>query len=119
LGIIQKKEEIQTYCPHGISHFVGLDVHDVGLADNMEQGMVFTVEPGLYIPQGSPCDSKYWGIGIRIEDDVLVTEDAYNVLSDAAPRTVEAIEKIMAKKQKIGPAANVPAQEPAKPASGK
>ena len=57
--------------------------------------MVFTMEPGLYIPDSSNCDKKYWGIGIRIEDDVLVTENGCKVLSEAAPRTIKEIELLM------------------------
>jgi len=95
LGIIQDKNEVKKYCSHGISHFVGLDVHDVGLAEKLLPGMVLTMEPGLYIPDSSNCDKKYWGIGIRIEDDVLVTENGYKVLSEAAPRTIEEIEELM------------------------
>ena len=95
LGIIQDKSETKKYCPHGISHFVGLDVHDVGFTNKLLPGMVFTIEPGLYIPNSSTCDKKYWGIGIRIEDDVVVMENGGKVLSEAAPRTVEEIEMIM------------------------
>jgi Xaa-Pro aminopeptidase len=95
LGIIQDKGEAKKYCPHGISHFVGLDVHDVGSAKNLVPGMVFTVEPGLYIPDSCSCDKKYWGIGIRIEDDVLVTENGCKILSEAAPRAVDEIEILM------------------------
>lgn len=95
LGILQDKSEARKYCPHGISHFIGLDVHDVGSTIMLVPGMVFTVEPGLYIPDSSTCDKKYWGIGIRIEDDVLVTENGCKVLSEAAPRTAEEIERIM------------------------
>jgi Xaa-Pro aminopeptidase len=95
LGIIQDNNEVKKYCPHGISHFVGLDVHDVGSRENLLPGMVFTIEPGLYIPDSSDCNKKYWGIGIRIEDDVLVTEDGCKILSEAAPRTIEEIEVLM------------------------
>jgi Xaa-Pro aminopeptidase len=95
LGIIQDKNEAKKYCPHGISHFVGLDVHDVGSTEKLLPGMVLTMEPGLYIPDSSNCDKKYWGIGIRIEDDVLVTENGCKVLSEAAPRTIEEIEVLM------------------------
>ncbi|HAE30633.1 MAG TPA: Xaa-Pro aminopeptidase, partial [Flavobacteriales bacterium] len=49
----------------------GLDVHDVGRYGKLEPGQVITVEPGIYIPQGSPCDQKWWNIGVRIEDDIL------------------------------------------------
>jgi Xaa-Pro aminopeptidase len=95
LGIIQDKKDTKKYCPHGISHFIGLDVHDVGSTTKLVPGMIFTVEPGIYIPDGSSCDKKYWGIGIRIEDDVLVTEHGYRIMSDAAPRTPEGIERVM------------------------
>jgi Xaa-Pro aminopeptidase len=95
LGIIQDKIETKKYCPHGISHFIGLDVHDVGFTNKLLPGMVFTIEPGLYIPDSSTCDKKYWGIGIRIEDDVLVTENGGKVLSGAASRTAEEIEMVM------------------------
>ncbi|MCX6120094.1 MAG: aminopeptidase P N-terminal domain-containing protein [Ignavibacteriales bacterium] len=95
LGIIQDKSEAKKYCPHGISHFIGLDVHDVGSTTKLIPGMVLTMEPGLYIPDSSNCDKKYWGIGIRIEDDLLVTENGCTVLSKTAPRTVEEIEALM------------------------
>ncbi len=89
-GLIEKEEEISDYYFHGVSHFLGLDTHDVGSYKDrvLEPGMVLTVEPGLYIPQEE--------IGIRIEDDVLVTEDGYEVLTDNLPRTVEEIENFMA-----------------------
>jgi Xaa-Pro aminopeptidase len=95
LGIIQVKSEVKKYCPHGISHFVGLDVHDAGTKEILIPGMVLTVEPGLNISDSSTCDKKYWGIGIRIEDDILVTENGCKILSEAAPRTVEDIELLM------------------------
>jgi Xaa-Pro aminopeptidase len=95
LGIIQDKNETKKYCPHGISHYVGLDVHDVGFTNTLLPGMVCTIEPGLYIPDSSTCDKKYWGIGIRIEDDVLVTENGGKVLSEEAPRSVGEIEMVM------------------------
>ena len=100
LGIIQNKSEEKNYCPHDVSHFVGLDVHDVSLTKILVPGMVLTMEPGIYIPDSSDCDKKYWGIGIRIEDDVLVTENGCKVLSEAAPRTVEEIEMIMKQDEK-------------------
>ncbi len=95
LGVIQDKNDVKKYCPHGVSHFVGLDVHDVGSTERLLPGMVFTMEPGLYIPDSSNCDKKYWGIGIRIEDDILVTENGCKVLSEAAPRTIGEIEMLM------------------------
>ena len=59
--------------------------------------MVITMEPGLYFPDSSNCDKKYWGIGIRIEDDILVTESGYKILSETAPRTIKEIEILMNK----------------------
>jgi len=98
LGIIKSADEKHNYFPHGTSHHIGLDVHDPGNYGNFEENMIVTMEPGIYIPNGSPCDEKYWGIGIRIEDDILVTKTGPVNLSGEAPRTTEAIEKMMAKR---------------------
>ncbi|WP_026777653.1 aminopeptidase P family protein [Polaribacter sp. Hel_I_88] len=98
LGIIKSVDERHNYFPHGTSHHIGLDVHDPGNYRNFEENMIVTMEPGIYIPDGSPCDKKWWGIGIRIEDDILVTKNGPINLSAEAPRTTEAIEKMMAKK---------------------
>lgn len=98
LGIIKSADEKHPYFPHGTSHHIGLDVHDPGNYGNFEENMVVTMEPGIYIPEGSNCDKKYWGIGIRIEDDILVTKNGPVNLSGEAPRTTEEIEKMMAKK---------------------
>ena len=57
--------------------------------------MVITVEPGIYIPEGSPCDEKWWGIAVRIEDDILITKNGPVNLSAMAPRKSEEIEKVM------------------------
>jgi Xaa-Pro aminopeptidase len=57
--------------------------------------MVITVEPGIYIPPDSPCDPKWWRIGVRIEDDILITKDGYELLSIRSPRTIEDIERLM------------------------
>jgi Xaa-Pro aminopeptidase len=77
------------YFTHGLSHWLGMNVHDVGsFGTRLEPGMVLTVEPGIYIPSE--------GVGIRIEDDVLVTPGGHEVLSHAAPRTADEIEQIMA-----------------------
>ncbi|SDS01720.1 aminopeptidase P Metallo peptidase. MEROPS family M24B [Polaribacter sp. KT25b] len=98
LGIIKSADEKHPYLPHGTSHHIGLDVHDPGNYGNFEENMVVTMEPGIYIPDGSNCDKKYWGIGIRIEDDILITKNGPVNLSEEAPRTSEEIEKMMAKK---------------------
>ena len=94
LGII-KKGENHMYFPHGTSHHIGLDVHDRGTRDPLKEGMVYTIEPGIYIPEGSDCDPKWWGIGVRIEDDILITKDGAVNLSGDAPRSVAAIEEMM------------------------
>ena len=62
LGIIRSVNEKHMYFPHGTSHHIGLDVHDLNLRGNYEANMVITVEPGIYIPEGSDCDKKWWGI---------------------------------------------------------
>jgi len=98
LGIIDSPNAKHTYFPHGTSHHIGLDVHDPGTYGNLEENMVITVEPGIYIPEGSPCHKKWWRIAIRIEDDILITKNGPDNLSKEAPRTVEAIEAMMAKK---------------------
>mgnify|MGYP006267141421 CR=1 FL=1 len=84
------------YYPHGCCHHIGLDVHDKGEYEVLEAGMVITIEPGIYIPEGSPCDPKWWDIPVRIEDDFLITEDGCELLSDLAPRQSEEIEALMA-----------------------
>jgi Xaa-Pro aminopeptidase len=94
LGII-KAGQRHNYFPHGTSHHVGLDVHDRGGYGSLKEGAIITVEPGIYIPDGSDCDKKWWGIAVRIEDDILVTSNGPVNLSGDAPRTVEAIEQMM------------------------
>jgi Xaa-Pro aminopeptidase len=103
--LIKKKEYLKYYM-HGVGHYLGLDVHDAGryftdqAARNSRPfapGMVLTVEPGLYIPpDDKSAPSKYRGIGIRIEDDVLVTEDGNLNLTSAVPKHADEIESIMA-----------------------
>jgi Xaa-Pro aminopeptidase len=98
-----KNEAYKKFYMHRTGHWLGMDVHDVGdyKVDGtwrlFEPGMVLTVEPGLYISPGSKGVAKKWqGIGIRIEDDVVVTKDGCDVLSKDAPKTVEEIEAMMA-----------------------
>ncbi|MCX7549441.1 aminopeptidase P family protein [Xanthomarina sp. F2636L] len=98
LGVIKSEEESRKYFPHGTSHYIGLDVHDAGLFGPFQANMVITVEPGIYIPKGSDCDEKWWGIGVRIEDDILITENGPINLSAEAPRKSEDIEKLMKEK---------------------
>ena len=99
LGLISKDDvanedlawpAYKKYFMHGTSHYLGLDVHDYGLwTIPVEEGMVFTVKPGIYIPEE--------GLGIRIEDDIVVTKEGYENLTREIPKTVEEIEAFMAK----------------------
>ncbi|MFT3935401.1 MAG: aminopeptidase P N-terminal domain-containing protein [Chitinophagaceae bacterium] len=98
LGLIKTEEESRLYYPHGLSHHIGMDVHDKGEYDTLRKDMVITIEPGIYIPEGSKCDKKWWGIGVRIEDDLLIKEKDYEILSAAAPRKAEDVEKMVAEK---------------------
>lgn len=95
LGITKSVDERHLYFPHGTSHYIGLDVHDAGNYGPYKANMVITVEPGIYIPEGSACDEKWWGIAVRIEDDILITENGPVNLSAKAPRKSDEIEKLM------------------------
>jgi len=95
LGIIENENDFRKYYPHGASHHIGLDVHDLSNYGPLPENAIITVEPGIYIPKGSPCDPKWWGIGIRIEDDILITANGPENLSAFAPRTWQAIEAKM------------------------
>lgn len=129
LGIAKDSAEVRRYFNHGTSHSLGLDVHDLiapvrpvpapGVLTasstttavapaytgpavfNLIPNFVLTVEPGIYIPANSPCDPKWWNIGIRIEDDVLITETGHRVLSLSAPRTVAEVEQMMAERSEF------------------
>ena len=92
-----------TLCPHKTSHWLGLDVHDCSAAQSGDEprtlapGMALTVEPGIYVPpQQKAVAAKWRGIGVRIEDDVLITADGPEVLTEGAPKDIAAIERIMA-----------------------
>ena len=98
LGILKDEKESRLYYPHGCSHFLGLDVHDKGIYSTLKENMIITVEPGIYIPENSNCDKKWWGIAVRIEDDVLIKKDSYENLSYLAPRKSEDVEKMSAQK---------------------
>lgn len=97
LGIIKTEDELRRYFMHGTSHYLGLDVHDAGTYGELKAGSVITVEPGVYIPKDSPCDPRWWGIGIRIEDDILITDGDPENLSVGAPRKADEVEALMAK----------------------
>ena len=102
--VINDRSYLQFYM-HGTGHWLGMDVHDVGQyrdiasADKPSRpllpGMVLTVEPGIYVRPADHVPEQFWNIGIRIEDDVLVTADGHTILSAAAPKTVADIEQLM------------------------
>jgi Xaa-Pro aminopeptidase len=90
LGLIKDKSGLRQYYTHGLSHTIGLQVHDLGGANTvgvLKPGMVITIEPGLYIPAEN--------LGVRIEDDVLVTESGHDVITAGAPKSVADVEKLM------------------------
>ena len=116
LGLIidPKGDQFRTWYTHGICHWIGLDVHDVGdYKRPLEPGMAFTIEPGIYIREAAldqladtpenrafkdkvgPVVQKYKNIGVRIEDSFLLTESGATRLSATVPRTVEEIEAFM------------------------
>lgn len=100
--LIQQKA-YQRFYMHSYGHWLGLDGHDAGCYRDgnnwrvFEPGMVTTVEPGLYISPANDIDPKWWNIGIRIEDDILVTVQGNEVLSAAVPKTIAEIEVLMKK----------------------
>lgn len=113
LGILQgdlptliAEQACKKYFIHGLGHWLGLDVHDVGAYKVAGQGaeterpfapgMVLTIEPGLYIPSGSACEPRWWGMAVRIEDDLLVIKDGHLNLTDTAPKEIADIEALMA-----------------------
>ncbi|HNQ60971.1 MAG TPA: aminopeptidase P N-terminal domain-containing protein [Bacteroidia bacterium] len=103
MNILKDEDDLSLYYPHGTSHYLGLDVHDAGTPGTLKPGMVITVEPGLYFPEGSPCNPELWNIGIRIEDDILITGEGYINLSEALPKKTTEIEQIMAEKSLFEP----------------
>ncbi|MDT5155757.1 MAG: Xaa-Pro aminopeptidase [Acidobacteriota bacterium] len=99
-----EEEQYKKFYMHRLGHYLGMDVHDVGVYHSdgeprpVEAGMVMTVEPGLYISvDAEDIPDEYRGIGVRIEDDVLVTLQGYRTLTDKAPKQVEEIEALMAR----------------------
>ncbi len=91
-----KTAGLEKFLTHGVSHSVGIDVHDPATDFKLKPGMVITVEPGLYFKEDSSSEQiKYHGFGVRIEDDVLVTENGCEVLSKNIPKEIDEIEKLM------------------------
>ncbi len=104
LSTLIKKEAYKPFYMHKTGHWLGIDVHDVGeykVGDEwrmLEPGMTLTIEPGIYIPPGAKNVAKKWqGIGIRIEDNALVTKEGCELMTDKAPRDIEDIEQLMSK----------------------
>jgi Xaa-Pro aminopeptidase len=99
-----QQQTYREFYMHGLSHWLGLDVHDVGhykIDDqdrSLQPGMVLTVEPGIYIAPDADVDNKWRGIGIRIEDNLLITQSGHENLTLAAPKTISDIETLMLKK---------------------
>ncbi len=98
-----KRKAYRDFYMHRVGHWLGLDVHDVGdyrVGDQwrvLEPGMVMTVEPGLYVaPDNTRVAKKWRGIGIRIEDDVVITPQGCEVITAGVPKSVEEIEALMA-----------------------
>jgi len=95
-------EAYRRFYMHQTSHWLGLDVHDVGAyrpggsPRRLEPGMVFTVEPGLYVGPAQDVDPRFRGIGVRIEDDVLITAEGCEVLTSAIPKAPEDLEALVA-----------------------
>ncbi|KQZ40932.1 Xaa-Pro aminopeptidase [Duganella sp. Root1480D1] len=102
--VLAEKKYTQFYM-HGTGHWIGMDVHDVGLYRDvaredkpsrlLQAGMAMTVEPGIYVRPAEGVPEKYWNIGIRIEDDVIVRDKGYELLTGGAPKTVAEIEALM------------------------
>jgi len=99
-GEIRENGSFKKYYPHGVSHLLGSDVHDAGMVEVngqsrvLEPGMSLTVEPGLYIPyDDADAPAELRGIGIRIEDDVLVTVDGREVMTEGAPKEISELER--------------------------
>jgi Xaa-Pro aminopeptidase len=96
--LIQDKAYLPFYM-HGLGHWLGIDVHDVGSRETvLEAGMVLTVEPGLYINKGANVPVQYRGIGIRIEDNILITEQGNEILTGDVPKDPDEIERLMSNK---------------------
>jgi Xaa-Pro aminopeptidase len=119
LGLIEKPDQVGMWFIHGLGHWLGMNVHDVGrYGAPLKAGMVFTNEPGIYIREDTldnlqktpeneafiakvrPVFEKYKNIGVRIEDDMLVTETGVEWMTKALPRKLEDVEKFMAQAPK-------------------
>lgn len=109
LNLALKEKRYLPYYMHRVGHYLGMDVHDVGLqyrdgeAVPLEPGAVLTIEPGIYIAKDAAAPEQYRGIGVRIEDDVLVTPLGSDVLTRDVPKTVEEVEAACASRSRSAP----------------
>ena len=97
-----ENDAYRRYYMHGTGHWLGLDVHDAGrykddsdVSTELLPGMVTTIEPGIYIHRDAACDERFKGIGVRIEDDLLVTASGHENLTAAIPKSLEDLEAIV------------------------
>ncbi|KAH7834363.1 hypothetical protein Vadar_015214 [Vaccinium darrowii] len=100
IGILKddRSHTYQQLNPTNIGHYLGMDVHDcstISCDRPLKPGVVITIEPGVYIPTGFNCPERYQGIGIRIEDEVLITESGYEVLTGSLPKEIKHIESLL------------------------
>ena len=101
LETLIQEEKYKDFYMHGLGHFIGLDVHDVGNSGSieiprlLEKGMAITIEPGLYISNDADVEDRWKGIGVRIEDDVIVTDTGCEILTSAVPKSIQDIEALM------------------------
>ena len=104
LGDVIENNLWWQYFMHGLGHWLGMNVHDVGKYKidgedrPLQPGMVLTVEPGIYIDSDADVDPKWHGLGIRIEDDVVITLSGHKVLTGDVPKTIEEIEALIEKR---------------------
>jgi Xaa-Pro aminopeptidase len=101
---LERDGAYRRFFMHRTGHWLGMDVHDVGdymIGDEwrvLEPGMALTIEPGIYIPAGARgVPKRFQRIGVRIEDDVVVTKTGFQVLTDGVPKDVETIERLMSR----------------------
>ncbi|XP_078286475.1 xaa-Pro aminopeptidase 3 isoform X2 [Rhinoraja longicauda] len=105
LGVLQEKSQhdiyktVRRYCPHHVGHYLGMDVHDtpdISRSIALQPGMVVTIEPGIYIPENdTSAPPRFRGIGIRIEDDVLIMDEEPVILSADCPKELSEVEKML------------------------
>jgi len=93
--------DYRVFYPHSVGHWLGMDTHDAASVSHdqpLEAGVCLTIEPGLYIPDAARY-GPFRGIGVRIEDDVLIVEDGAEVMSGSCPASIEGIEELMTRHQ--------------------